>query len=178
MKQEQVGSRLFMAPELRDGRADEVKTSADIYSLGKVLYWMLSGGRVFDRENHRDSKWNLTRIRKVVYMEHVHQLLDWMIRLDPASRRPIEEVVINIERIFALMKNRYNPLSIPLQPCTYCGQGAYQRISEQAWFYLGIETAQVNKERFRVLRCDFCGHLQYFWVGQDDWIDRSKVPSA
>lgn len=181
MTQEQVGSRFFMAPELRDGRASSVKASADIYALGKLLYWMLSGGKVFDREDHRDGKWNLTLVRHNLYMEHIHQLLDWMITLDPGRRLPIAEVILNTERIFELMKNRYNPLSVQEQPCYYCGQGSYQRLNEQAWFYLGIKKEQVNKDVFRVLCCDVCGHLQYFWAGQakaGDWISRSKVPTA
>jgi serine/threonine protein kinase len=53
---EAVGSFHYMAPELADGRADEPTWQCDIYSLGKVLYFMLSGGRVFDREIYRDPK--------------------------------------------------------------------------------------------------------------------------
>jgi len=178
--QEQVGSRYFMAPELRDGKAEEVTSAADIYSLGKLLYWMLSGGKAFDRENHREAKWDLSRERGL-YIEHVQQMLDYMITLDPRKRLDIAGVELNTQRVFDLMEHRYNSLRVPAQPCSYCGQGSYQRLGEDAWFSLGIKQGQVNKHNFRVLCCSFCGHLEYFWVGQSkagDWIETHKVPHA
>ena len=40
---EQVGSRYYIAPELEDGRADRVSPASDVYSMGKVLYYVVSG---------------------------------------------------------------------------------------------------------------------------------------
>lgn len=47
---EVVGPRAFMAPELEDGGNLDVTPAADVYSLGKVLYFMISGGVVLPRE--------------------------------------------------------------------------------------------------------------------------------
>jgi serine/threonine protein kinase len=47
---EKVGPRDFMAPELEEGGQLEVTPAADLYSLGKVIYFMLSGGVVIPRE--------------------------------------------------------------------------------------------------------------------------------
>jgi hypothetical protein len=55
-----VGPRLFMAPELEDGGQLNVTCAADLYSLGKVIYFMISGGRVFSREQHRDPSYDLS----------------------------------------------------------------------------------------------------------------------
>jgi serine/threonine protein kinase len=55
-----VGPRSFMAPELEDGGKLEVTPSADLYSLGKVIYFMISGGRIFARERHRESDYDLS----------------------------------------------------------------------------------------------------------------------
>ena len=38
---EQVGSRYYIAPELEDGRADQVTTSSDIYSVGIDSSWVV-----------------------------------------------------------------------------------------------------------------------------------------
>ena len=51
---EVVGSRFYMAPEMEDGRQADVGFGADVYSLGKVLYYVLSGGKVFSREKYRN----------------------------------------------------------------------------------------------------------------------------
>jgi serine/threonine protein kinase len=45
-----VGPRAFIAPELEAGGQIPVSGAADIYSLGKVIYYMLSGGGLIARE--------------------------------------------------------------------------------------------------------------------------------
>lgn len=48
---EVVGPRGFTAPELETGGPVQVSVAADLYSLGKVIYYMLSGGHFIAREN-------------------------------------------------------------------------------------------------------------------------------
>ncbi len=45
-----VGPWAFMAPELEDGGRLDATAAADVYSLGKVIYYMISGGTVLPRE--------------------------------------------------------------------------------------------------------------------------------
>ena len=47
---EVVGPRGFTAPELESGGQLPVTGAADLYSLGKVIYYMLSGGGIIARE--------------------------------------------------------------------------------------------------------------------------------
>lgn len=47
---EVVGPREFMAPELAGGGKLDVTPAADVYSLGKVLYYALTGGTLLPRE--------------------------------------------------------------------------------------------------------------------------------
>jgi serine/threonine protein kinase len=47
---EVVGARFFMAPELEYGGKLDVTPAADIYSLGKVIFFLMSGGVVLPRE--------------------------------------------------------------------------------------------------------------------------------
>lgn len=77
----------YTAPELRDGRAEEVTAKTDVYSLGKLLYWLLAR-RSFDREAHRDARFDLTTgdRHQDSEIEIVYELLDKSIALDPRSR--------------------------------------------------------------------------------------------
>jgi serine/threonine protein kinase len=54
---EVVGPVQFMAPELEGGGQLAVSPAADVYSLGKVIYYMLSGGTVLPRERLHDPEY-------------------------------------------------------------------------------------------------------------------------
>ena len=58
---EQVGSRFYLAPESEEGRAEEVGAGLDIYSLEKVLYYVVRG-RIYARERHRAPENDLAKI--------------------------------------------------------------------------------------------------------------------
>jgi serine/threonine protein kinase len=98
---EPVGARWCMAPELEDGINLDVGKDADVYSLGKILYWLLSGGKIFSREKHRTSQYNLTRDRKDAGIFFVYDLLEGMIEAEPARRafRDANEVGAAVETI-------------------------------------------------------------------------------
>jgi serine/threonine protein kinase len=55
---EVVGPRLFIAPELTEYGQHVVKPSSDVYSLGQVIYYMLTGGRWVSGLNVHDPRYN------------------------------------------------------------------------------------------------------------------------
>ena len=54
-----TGPRFFLCPESEDGRLENPDVTCDIYSLGKLLYYLLSNGKVFAREKYNDDEYNL-----------------------------------------------------------------------------------------------------------------------
>lgn len=77
--------RWFGAPELAHGRTDEITPRADVYSVGKLLYWLVTGGGYFDREDgyfadSLKSSFHDDRYR------HINQLLRRSIAYNPGSR--------------------------------------------------------------------------------------------
>ena len=82
---EAVGARWYMAPECEGGRTLTVGTTADIYSLGKVLYWMLAG-RIFSREQHSRPPYDLRQHQPTTDMSVVYELFERTILEDPAAR--------------------------------------------------------------------------------------------
>jgi serine/threonine protein kinase len=171
---EAVGARWYMAPELEDGINLEVGTEADVYSLGKILYWLLSGGTIFSREKHRIAQYNLTRDRKDAGIFFVYDLLDGMIEADPARRRfrDANEVAAAVETsIRRIEVNAHHiDLSVP-QVCTYCGVGFYQKILDESpetnrsGQYPELERfglRGIGKSSWLILACDYCGNVQVF----------------
>lgn len=183
---EAVGARHFTAPELEAGRADEVGPTSDVYSLGKLLYWMISGGRYLPRESHREIDRNLAEIfrkpvRESFRFEHINRLLDVMITEERYKRLSGgRELVDQIRHVRGLIKDGYRIVTgnrRSQQRCTYCGQGFY-RIEVQgeanAVRSYGIEP--IGGADWRILVCTTCGHVQLFRAdkaGRREWWSES-----
>ena len=95
-----VGTRPFIAPELiLQGPAPAVTPMVDVYSLGKTLYALASGGTVFEREDHRADEYNLAFGTGDDAFEHFHALLDRMVTRDPRERfQDARSVTLAFER--------------------------------------------------------------------------------
>lgn len=102
---EAVGSFMYLAPECEDGIAD-VTPSADIYALGKVIYFTLSGGLQFNREKHREVAYDLAIRNSDPRFEKINELLDCMICGEPADRiQNVSEVAQQIDMITQYFTN-------------------------------------------------------------------------
>jgi serine/threonine protein kinase len=184
LTEEAVGPRLFMAPELEDGRVDDISPKSDTYSLGKLLYWLLSE-KVFSREKHREPELDLKGLKRWtgrtateehwdnIYMEHVNRLLDRMIVANPEERPDVHRVLQMSKDVVRLVQKEFNPIAKGIQqPCTYCGYGYYElraagrKEGEMFGFSL------VGPSDWRILVCNKCGHVQLFRVEfaeRKDW---------
>jgi serine/threonine protein kinase len=182
LTEEAVGPRWFMAPELEDGRASDsdISSASDIYSLGKLLYWLISDRKIFSREKHREPQYNLVYLYHIQdpALEHVNRILDQMIVYEPDQRfQSIFQVTKSIHTAIRLLTHDYRAVSpdIP-QRCTYCGEGVYKVIAK------GIDGAVENfglryagPADWRIMVCDQCGHVQLFRVDlaeRKDWWGR------
>jgi serine/threonine protein kinase len=89
LHEEAMGPINYIAPEMESGMRGSLgdpSEKTDVYALGKVLYWMLSGGSIFAREVHR-----VTPLKQALgdqRWEHVHMLLDKVVVEKPSGRRP------------------------------------------------------------------------------------------
>jgi serine/threonine protein kinase len=180
---EAVGSFRYMAPELQDGKVEVPTEACDIYSLGKVLYFVFSGGKVFNRESHRENEWNLVRLRNRDFrFDHVNNLLDHMITLDPKERYSAEKIVGEAKLIKRLIEGEYASLEGDrLSLCKYCGRGSYQPIvySDQDFIHFhgfSASTIQGGGRGWCILVCETCGHVEYFRMdgAQIKWFPDKK----
>lgn len=177
---EAVGPFRYMAPELEDGRIDQVAPATDVYSLGKLLYWLFTG-RSFAREKHREPGNDLTRDEVDPFLHFVYALLDRMIVADPASRFPDAGAVLDafdtVTRKISMNAHAIGS-DIP-QFCSYCGDGTY-RVVVDCGMNRGSATSLHNfgfhfvGEADWVIRvCSSCGHVQVFRAdfvrGESPW---------
>jgi serine/threonine protein kinase len=172
LTEEAVGARHYMAPELEDGRVSAISSKSDTYSLGKILYWLLSGGKEFSREKHRDRQFDLKRYNvdsevgwDNIYMEHVNRLLDLMITHNPEDRRDVGQISVFLKRIVRRVEKEFTPISPDIQqPCTYCGYGNYSVVARDNTSTRNFGFVPVGDPNWRILVCDMCGHVQAFRV--------------
>jgi serine/threonine protein kinase len=169
---EGAGPRWYAAPELEDGRAEDVGPESDVYSLGKVLYWMMAG-KIFAWEKHREGEFDLTTGQRDSAVFLIYDLLDKTIVFDKSKRFPdadkladaVEMVGRRIE-----MKAHAIDLKIP-QLCSYCGAGEYKPVLNQ--YSDGIQGGQLHgymsfpgdpddRVLWLILTCDHCGNGQIF----------------
>jgi tRNA A-37 threonylcarbamoyl transferase component Bud32 len=183
---EVVGSRFFVPPEMEDGRVDEVTGLGDVYSLGKLLYWMFAG-RSFAREKHHEPPFDLRTKEPRIAHALVYELLDRAIVREAGSRlfRDANEFAEAAEgqvRRMA-MDAHVLDLSVP-QACHYCGAGNYEiRVDPRWWdherYHLAASRPGEFQERARenclhyglnyrpgapwlVQQCSHCGNVQVF----------------
>lgn len=135
---EQVGARFYMAPELRDGRAEDNKIipESDVYSLGKLLYWMFRG-RVMDRENFNEKEWDLRNYKTFDHSMHfIYEIFEKTIILNSKISflnigygrfTNAKELANDIDKIIYILeqKGRYLDINIP-QKCIFCEIGKYE----------------------------------------------------
>jgi serine/threonine protein kinase len=164
---EAVGSRWYIAPELEDGFAKEVSPVVDVYSLGKILYWIISGGKIFAREKHREQEHDLTRSESKPSMYIVYELVDET--LTRRSFKNASELAGAVETTIKRITVGANAIGwdIP-QTCTYCGVGMYRRAFENlteknaSAFYYGLKLENSHDRKWLILECDKCGNTQLF----------------
>jgi serine/threonine protein kinase len=177
---EQVGSRFYMAPELADGKAEEVGPQCDIYSLGKVFYWIIANGRIFDRERHREPKYDISKDRVEPEYFLINSLLDKMIATDPLTRFSDAAVLVQeVERLIKQMDNHGHHIDIDVpQLCMFCGLGRYQVVFDQVNVpNRNVNSFEVNQTavhirqfglnanvetQWLILVCDNCANVQMF----------------
>jgi serine/threonine protein kinase len=177
---EVMGPRWFVAPELEDGRTDEIGPWSDVYSLGKLLYWMIAG-RIFSREKHREPKYDLTQNQWDASNFFIYALLDKTIVREPEHRLLDAGVALKeIEGIIRRILMNAHPINIrERQACTYCGIGDYQLLEAEGRYkpYVPKDSKHIGPgyqgdRDYFVLVCDHCGNVQSFRP------DRTKDPDV
>jgi serine/threonine protein kinase len=106
---EVVGPRIFIAPELTEYGVHDVKPAVDIYSLGQLIFYMLTGGRWVSRLNILDSQFNAV-FDKGERHRLLRLLLGKMIVLPNSRYQDMSVVIGELERIENWEKNAVGSL--------------------------------------------------------------------
>lgn len=166
---ENVGSRDWMPGWAMGIRVDDVRPSFDVFSLGKVLWAMVSGR---------------TKMR-LWYFDHpdfnletqfpTDEQMRWINRLLMGSVREHEEHVWNsagvlleqVDQILLIMRRRGQVMRREVaRRCDVCGVGDYRLIINERSGPDTLRNFGLNPagEAFRMFECTNCGNVQIFRV--------------
>ena len=169
MTDEVVGPRGFIAPELENGIAEIVTPAADVYSLGKLLYWMLSDKKLLPRENHCEGRFDLRKEANTSDIYIAYELLSQLLNANPKERlNDANEVTKELKLTLHRIRNNGHCVDINApQECLYCRVGSYSPLSS-----LDIDRPSYNKvctdfglssnHEWLVMVCSNCGNVQTF----------------
>jgi Protein kinase domain len=106
---EVVGPHGFMAPELEHGGKLEVTAAADVYSLGKVIFYMFSDGIVVPRETVDDERYDqLFEVSDRT--QRLRFLLGRMISPLPQRLKSMADVLRELQALQDWERNAHVPL--------------------------------------------------------------------
>jgi len=160
-------SEFFMPPELSVAQINEgdVCGANDIYSLGKLLYYLISGGKQLPHDWHRREEWDLRSKYESKQMDSVYKILDKT--LTPS----VIERVQTIDQLLNTMKDDL----VGGAQCTFCKDGNYRELNDEATSKLwpGSRDPEMIGYTPRLFVCDKCGNMQYF--SESKILDKHKA---
>ena len=186
---ERVGTRDWMPPWAHTGtRVDDVTPAFDVFSLGKVLWSMLSGSSMLPywywnhdsfnvEKRFPDSAGDMRLINERILAATVVQFEKDALANAGALLERVDEVLAVVHRGGDLLQ-----LSGMTRPCRVCGRGAYKNAFKDNERILPfVEAEQLPKlsgfghlyypgrrMTVRPFICDACGHVQLFRFADGD----------
>ena len=173
---ENVGSRDWMPGWAMGLRLTDVQPNFDVFSLGKVLWAMISGRQILPLWYHREPRFNLGEMfpdnESIVF---VQKILDRIVVEKPTDcLTNATELLASVDWTIEALTMKFRIVGGDLiRKCLVCGKGSYKKIvdydyNRQHNFGLNV----ISKPKFRIFVCDGCGHSQLFYS-----IDGNRPPA-
>jgi tRNA A-37 threonylcarbamoyl transferase component Bud32 len=149
MTSEAIGARMYIAPEVEMGRVEEPEASSDVYSLGKVLYFILSARNLL-REDYAEPAYDLRTTNSESEMPFVYELFDKTLRKLKEERLQSAALLLeSLDNVLERVQLKAHVLNKSVrQRCMFCGVGEYRFLSPSVNTARGI--------------CSKCGNVQEF----------------
>lgn len=169
---ENVGSRDWMPPWAMAVRIEEVKATFDVFSLGKVLWSMLSEMPKLPLWYFKRDSYNLERrYPGDSRMALVNDLLaKCIVEEESDCLANASELLTAVNALIDRLNGGGQPLSRNgNRRCRICAAGNYQMAvngEPSSMHNFGLSPTGISK--FRIFVCDYCGHVEMFFIRGDE----------
>ena len=158
---ERVGTADWMAPWANVWeRLEEPNPTFDIFPLGKILWWMISGKTGLPYWYHRKPDYNL----EIIFKRHpemalVNTILDsCVVEEEKDCLSDAKSLLAKIDDVLKVIRGGRQPWNwddAASRPCNICESGQYERTEQK----VRVDTPG---HMATVFRCKDCGHIQLF----------------
>ena len=157
---EQVGSRFYIAPEMESGRASIINEKIDIYALGKIMYFLLTGKDIA-REEFR-GKNEVSFLKGDNQLKYItDRILAYSIAEKPENRLDLETLRYRALEIRRLVMEHFYP-GQEGSLCRFCGEGVYHKGPPTTLNGIRIPGYLTISASFEILVCNNCKNVQWF----------------
>jgi serine/threonine protein kinase len=165
---ENVGSRDWMPPWAMGRRIEDTEPSFDVFSLGKLLWAMLSGRNLLPFWYHHKRAYELED------MFHDDESMKWariildrcIVENEDECLRSATELLVVVNDVLRAVKRHAQVVGNGIERrCEVCGIGAYSYISDENQpFTRAFGLQPTGSREFKIFTCDHCGHVQLFQI--------------
>ena len=163
---ENVGSRDWMPSWAMGIRIEDVKPTFDVFSLGKLLWSMISGKPILQLWYFDKDAYNLEKLfPNSRNMRLVNQLFaECIVEDEQSCLQNANELLLHIDKTIANIEIGADVINLKVErTCRACGIGKYQLLVNdnfQEAINFGFRPARERK--MKIFTCSYCGNVELF----------------
>ncbi|MDE2058182.1 MAG: protein kinase family protein [candidate division NC10 bacterium] len=166
-KWENVGSRDWMPGWAMGMRVETITPAFDVFCLGKVLWYMVSGLPILRLWYFESSEFNVeTKFPEARAIEWANPLLKKCIVEHEKDCLPdASRLLAEIDQVLSLIDDNACRLDLKAKRrCKVCGLGTYRIAADRKRALLAnMGVNPTGAGTYRIFTCSHCGHVQWFY---------------
>ncbi len=169
---ENVGSRDWMPGWAMGIRIDDVKSSFDVFSLGKLLWSMVSGMPILQLWYYDKDHFNVEiMLPDSPHIKFANLLFSKCVVEEEHDCLPdAASMLEQIDSIITMIESNTDRLDLAIERrCRVCGKGIYNMVANENFHdisYFGLRPD--GNLTMRIFTCNICGHVQQFSYKKDN----------
>jgi len=169
--EENLGSRDWMPGWAMSRRIEDITPSFDVFSLGKLLWAMVSGS-ILNLWYYDDKEFDLERkFPDAPHVKLANQLFSkCIVEREEDCLPDAEKLLEHVEEALKIVRANADPIGPDIErQCKVCGLGTYRLYADRRDID-GIEKfglRRISTAQFKIYICKRCGHAQLFQFEPD-----------